>query len=153
MKQILMKSVQGAFEYVMDHYAPPGLEEEAARKDTYAVISIQDTHTNGFGFVFSRNKYCRDVLTLYFDDVEAAADGMILFTPRQAEQIIDFILQNQEVDTLLIHCYAGISRTGAVADFAMELMGSRKRVGHSFNTHVRSTLETVWKKSKEGSGL
>ena len=139
-----MKSVQEAFAYVLDHYHPPGLEEEAARKDTYAVISIQDTHTGGFGFTFSKNRYCLDVLTLFFDDIEAPADGLTLFSSRQADRIIDFILRNRKADTLLIHCYAGISRTGAVADFGLELLGSKTRVTHSVNTHVRNTLETVW---------
>ena len=146
-----MKSVQEAFAYVLDHYHPPGLEEEATRKDTYAVISIQDTHTHGFGFTFSKNRYCLDVLTLFFDDIEAPADGLTLFSSRQADRIIDFILRNRKADTLLIHCYAGISRTGAVADFALELLGSKKRVRHSVNTHVRNTLETVWERRKEGN--
>lgn len=151
MTRILMKSVQEALAYVLDHYHPPGLEAEAARKDTYAVISIQDTHTGGFGFTFSENKYCMDVLTVYFDDIEAPTDGLTLFTSRQADEIIDFILRNRKSDTLLIHCYAGISRTGAVADFALKLLGGKKRVSHSINTHVRNTLETAWQRRKEGN--
>ena len=45
MKQVLLKSVLDAFDYVMDHYYPAGLRELVQRSDTYAVISIQDTHT------------------------------------------------------------------------------------------------------------
>ena len=42
MKRVLLRSVYDAFEYVMDHYYPKGLEEYAKLKDSYAVISIQD---------------------------------------------------------------------------------------------------------------
>lgn len=149
MTQILMMSVQEAFEYVMDHYHPLELEDEAVRKDSYAVISIQDTHIGGFGFSFSRNKYCRDTLTLYFDDIEVATEGLTLFTSQQAGEIIEFILRNRTVDTLLVHCYAGISRTGAVADFALELLGSRRHVMHSINSYVRNTLEDTWQRRRK----
>lgn len=39
MKQVLVRSVYDAFEYVMGHYYPYGLEEMAECADTYAVIS------------------------------------------------------------------------------------------------------------------
>lgn len=148
MTRILMRSVHEAFEYVMDHYHPFGLEAEAARKDTYAILSIQDTHMDGFGFTFCKNKYCRDVLTLYFDDIDAPVEGLTLFTSRQADEVIDFLARNRSVDTLLIHCYAGVSRSGAVADFVLEYLGSKSRVSHSFNTYVRNTLEAAWQSRK-----
>ncbi|MCM1508185.1 MAG: hypothetical protein NC177_13805 [Ruminococcus flavefaciens] len=53
MKRVLVKSVHDAFEYVMQHYYPFGMEECAERNDTYAVISIQDSHTQGFGMQFT----------------------------------------------------------------------------------------------------
>ena len=34
MKQVLVKSVNEAFDFVMDHYYPAGCEEDAKRKDT-----------------------------------------------------------------------------------------------------------------------
>lgn len=67
MKRILVKSVYDAFDYVMDHYYPYGMEDMAPRKDKYAVISIQDTHTKGFGIRFEKSESCMDVLTLFFD--------------------------------------------------------------------------------------
>ncbi len=44
MKRVLLRSVFEAFEYVKDHYYPFGFEDMAQRKDSYAVISIQNTH-------------------------------------------------------------------------------------------------------------
>ena len=53
MKRVLVKSVFDAFEYVMQHYYPAGMEDMLEKADTYAVISIQDTHTGGFGLTFT----------------------------------------------------------------------------------------------------
>ena len=73
MKRFLVKSVHGAFGYVMEHYYPFGMAAEAAEQgvltDTYAVISIQDSHTQRFGVQFTENQFCKGVLTLMFDDI------------------------------------------------------------------------------------
>ena len=123
MKRVLVKSVFDAFEYVMQHYYPAGLEEMIERDDTYAVISIQDTHTGGFGVTFSENNYCKAVLTLKFDDVICPVEGAQEFTDEMAKQVIEFIQSHRDVDTLLIHCYAGQSRSRAVGAFAVWLLG------------------------------
>lgn len=144
MKRVLLRSVYDAFEYVMDHYYPSGMEEYARRKDTYAVISIQDTHTEGFGFVFTKNLKCRDVLTLYFDDIIRDTDGAVMFCEEQADEVISFIEKNADADTLLVHCYGGESRSRAVASFALEMLGmdsSRVFRGGFPNTHVYETLK------------
>lgn len=112
LKRVLVKSVHGAFGYVMEHYYPFGMADEAAEQgtltDTYAVISIQDSHMQGFGFQFAENQFCKGVLTLLFDDIVTDVDGAVLFTDDMAESIIAFIEQHRKsVDTLLIHCYAG----------------------------------------------
>lgn len=144
MKRVLVKSVYDAFDYVMDHYAPYGLADMAPRKDTYAVISIQDTHTRGFGFVFKESASCRDVLTLYFDDIEKEVADAVLFSEEQADEIIAFIRRNRDVETLLVHCYGGESRSRAVGAFAMEMLGG-SRDGYfgsgKPNMHVYDTLK------------
>ena len=147
MKRVLLKSVYDAFDYVMEHYYPFGMEGEARRKDTYAVISIQDTHTEGFGFVFTKNRCCKDVLTLYFDDIVCEVDGAVLFTDEQAEEIIDFINANRSVETLLVHCYGGESRSRAVAAFAVKMLGgdnSRYFETGRPNQYVYDVLESAW---------
>lgn len=97
MKRVLVKSVYSAFDYVMEHYYPEGLEANAERKDTYAVISIQDTHTGGFGFIFSESNFCKGVLTLYFDDIVKEVPGAVLFDDEMAEKIISFIIEHEEL--------------------------------------------------------
>ena len=150
MKRVLFKSVYDAFEYVIGHYYPFGMEEFAERKDTYAVISIQDTHTGGFGFIFTKNCFCKDVLTLYFDDIVKDVDGVQLFSKVQAMQVIDFVKRNTAVDTLLVHCYGGESRSRAVAAFVVRMLGGNNekyfQTGKP-NEHVYKTLLKTWAES------
>ena len=147
MKRVLVKSVYDAFDYVLEHYYPVGLEEFAQRTDRYAVISIQDTHTQGFGFQFTKSKSCADVLTLFFDDIDKDIEGAKLFSEEQAEQIIGFIQKNKDVETLLVHCYGGESRSRAVGAFALEMLGGNRsklfETGHP-NMHVYHTLKDVF---------
>ena len=146
MKRILVKSVYDAFDYVMEHYYPAGLEEYAERKDSYAVISIQDTHTGGFGFEFKENSSCKAVLTLYFDDIDRPVEGAVLFSEKQASEVLSFVRENTGADTLLIHCFGGESRSRAVGAFVTEYLGGDSsryfREGHP-NMHVYDTLKKV----------
>lgn len=148
MKRILVKSVFDAFEYVMEHFYPNGQEGMAQRTDTYAVISIQDTHTKGFGFKFNESQFCKDVLTLYFDDTVKEIDGAKLFDDEQANQIIDFIQSyKKDVDTLLVHCYGGQFRSRAVGAFAVKMLdvdNSKYFETGTPNEYVYDVLETVW---------
>ena len=128
MKRVLVKSVFDAFDYVMSHYYPAGMEDMVEKSDTYAVISIQDSHTDGFGITFSENRYCKDVLTLEFDDIIRPVEGAQIFTEEMAKKIIRFIRKYKEVETLLIHCYAGQSRSRAVGAFAVKYLGGDNSV-------------------------
>lgn len=147
MKRILVKSVFGAFEYVMQHYYPFGQEAEVERSDAYAVISIQDSHTQGFGVQFTENQYCKGVLTLHFDDIVREVEGAVLFTDDMADQIIAFVKSHKSVDTLLIHCYAGQSRSRAVGAFVVEMLGGDNRKYFEKGTpnqYIYDVLETAW---------
>jgi len=152
MKRVIVKSVHGAFGYVMEHYYPFGMADEAAEQgaltDTYAVISIQDSHTQGFGFQFTENQFCKGVLTLLFDDIVSEVDGAVLFDDDMADKIIDFIERCKiSVDTLLIHCYAGQSRSRAVGAFAFEMLGgdnSKYFEEGTPNQYIYDVLESAW---------
>ena len=151
MKRILLKSVFEAFDYVMDHYAPYGMEDMVQRDDTYAVISIQDAQSDGFGFEFTESRYCREVLTLKFDDVEGDVPGAVPFSGEMADEMIRFILRNREADTLLIHCYAGQSRSRAAAAFAVKMFGKDNAAyfeGGRPNRLVYELLEDKWQHMK-----
>lgn len=149
MKRVLFKSVYDAFDYVMEHYYPYGQRQLAQRTDSYAVISIQDTHTDGFGFEFTENEFCKGVLTLFFDDIVQRVEGAKLFSEEDAEDILDFLSAHKTVETLLIHCYGGESRSRAVAAWIVKHSGGDPakyfQTGQP-NLHVYETLEAVWQK-------
>ncbi len=90
-----------------------------------------------------------DVLTLYFDDIIREIDGLVLFNENHAEKIINFIQKNKSADTLLVHCYAGQSRSRAVGAFALEMLGGSGdkllKTG-SPNLHVYNTLTDVYRR-------
>ena len=151
MKRVLVRSVYDAFDYVMAHYYPAGLEEFAEKADTYAVISIQDTHTDGFGIAFTENRFCKGVLTLLFDDIDHDVDGAVLFSAEMAREVIAFIRAQRSAETLLIHCYGGQSRSRAVGAFAVKMLGGnneRNFAEGNPNRHVYDTLMKVWEEEK-----
>lgn len=104
MKSILVMSISDCFDYVVHQ---PTLSP-------YIIISIQDSQ-NGFGLEFIESRFCKGVLTLYFDDISQAAPGLTLFTTDQALKIISFLKNHKDIPTIVIHCYAGESRSAAVA--------------------------------------
>lgn len=149
MEKILVRSLYDAFEYVMEHLYIYGKEEFSIRKDTYAVISIQDSYVGGFGFQFSENKFCKGVLTLLVDDRIDEEEKVIIFNEEHAVKIIDFIEKYKFVDSLLIHCYGGQSRSMAVGAFAAKMLG--KDNGEFFenctpNMHIYNILNNVFSK-------
>ncbi len=112
---ILVRSVDGAFAWVR--------EAQRSGKPRYAVISIQDSHTGGFGVRFQADNNCAGVLTLLADDIVREIPGLRLFDGDMANAVIDFIAAHADVDVLLIHCYAGQSRSRAVGAFAALMTG------------------------------
>lgn len=75
-----------------------------------------------------------NVLRLLFDDVDEPlhvpllgefADGreyipVVPMTEEQGKQIVDFVKANKDVHNFIVHCAAGISRSGAIAKFINE---------------------------------
>lgn len=144
--KLLVCSARAALQYVFSHFSDPETGSAPHTKEQYAAISIQDTGNWNFGFTLNQNRYCTDVLTLYFDDCEEPGSGVTLMSEKQAAQIIHFLLANQSADVILIHCYAGQSRSAAVARFAEELYGMEPSAYPNYNTHVYDLLCTVRKR-------
>lgn len=89
--------------------------------DNIAFISILNTGDPS-GYFKTNHK---NALVLFFDDITTDLNwdndldffGPVLFTEEQAKQIIEFIDQHKDKDQFIIHCSAGISRSGAVGTF------------------------------------
>ena len=52
-----------------------------------------------------------DCAIIYFDDIDKRVDGAVLFSEEQAREIIEFAKAHIGVETLLIHCFGGLSRS------------------------------------------
>lgn len=102
-----------------------------------------------------------NVLNLWFDDVENEGElsptnkgENRAFSTQHASRIIEFLESNKHVDTLMIHCAAGISRSGAVGRVALEyLQGNREsfKINNGQinpNPRVERMLNEAWHKRK-----
>lgn len=99
--------------------------ESFSMKD-YNIISIIDHDAE---WIFAEPTE-PNVLQLRFNDLEdedwkteaelamIEKKGWILFSEVQASQILDFMNRMDKTKDLIVHCVAGISRSGAIADFA-----------------------------------
>ena len=83
--------------------------------EDYIVISINDT---GYGTVIYKNKKIKDILYLWFDDIwekEHEDEDLKLMRKTDAIKIKMFIdTYKYKVNNIIVHCTAGISRSGAV---------------------------------------
>lgn len=83
------------------------------------IISISEPNSKAPHFD-TRNEHIKDVLALFFDDIVEAewkiAPDLKLMHPFHVEAIKEFLDKYRETDyNLVVHCYAGISRSSAVA--------------------------------------
>ena len=59
----------------------------------------------------------------------------------QAKEIVEFIRTHSEnADTLLIHCFAGISRSAAVGMIASKILGQTSDKPEYYNRYVYEEL-------------
>lgn len=114
----------------MDTMRRNGLDDSNIEsKDKTALIQImgqQDLVDMPFWF----KKDHPNVLSLVFDDTEVDApvtylDGspkgnIYTLSDSQASQVVNFVKANKDALTFIVHCAAGISRSGSVAKFIME---------------------------------
>lgn len=89
--------------------------------DSIMFISIIDTE-NRAGPYFKEDH--ENVINLRFDDVEhdgeaspTQEESTKAFSEEQAKDLYEFIKKHREVETCIVHCMAGISRSGAVGTF------------------------------------
>jgi predicted protein tyrosine phosphatase len=101
------------------------------------IISINDDRIDPeSGYIVSDSYFMRDhdrVISVSFPDIDKPIfDGKRMYYPiteEQAAKIVRFLdkLHCEDKFQLIIHCTAGISRSGAVGEFACEYLGCDKR--------------------------
>ncbi len=98
-------------------------DQNVEEKTDVAFISINDTHGQWSVSWFDQDH--PNVLRLWFDDVENDTDkfsptnqeSVRAFTIEDAKKVRKFIDDNKDKKVFIVHCSAGISRSGAVGQF------------------------------------
>jgi predicted protein tyrosine phosphatase len=105
-------------------------------KDYCFICINQSTGTYFHEPILKEEHY--NVLNLWFDDVEAdmMLEGIKAFSYSDAEKIIEFLDNNKKVKILIVHCSAGISRSGAVGTFALDYLNGDKEFFKNTNPHI-----------------
>lgn len=131
-------------------FSKQGIRKATPKRKTI-LIAINDVAdiTKSRNYI-TRDKYA-GILWLYFDDIETEVPG-ISFTSDHARQIIDVVTSHPDVG-IYVHCFAGMSRSQAVAHFiarhfadasVLETIESRVPFKPRGNTLVDTILETEY---------
>lgn len=98
----------------------------------YAFICIRGNHTEEPKFHFQGTPHDinkSNVFNITFDDLtdkDELNNDSILFKESHAKRIIDFVERNKDKENILVQCYAGVSRSGAVGSFINDKYGSEE---------------------------
>lgn len=126
-----------AFDELMEQRGITNENVESYTKTFF--ISINDCFGTDEIPYFSNKK---NVMVLFFDDVEKdiiESNGSCVaraFTSEQAEQLLRFIKNNSDKESCIIHCAAGISRSGAVGTFVNDYFHGDFHKFQKQNPHI-----------------
>lgn len=84
--------------------------ESSAINQNTIIISITEVDSP-LALIDEKNPFIKGVLRLEFDD---EVQGENIITDAQAAQVVEFI-NNRTCDNLIVHCFAGISRSAGMA--------------------------------------
>lgn len=115
-----------------------------AHMETSVIISISDSYSLPPQFKKMKSNGIKDILPLFFDDVQLPSgaseryiwkkdEGLLLDTldnspyvvisEKDAKDIVSFVMKwYDKVDTIIVHCNAGISRSSGVCAAIMKAM-------------------------------
>lgn len=89
------------------------------------------------------------------DELKKSHPKYVLFSQEQANQVVKF-MEDRKAETgdevLVAHCDAGVSRSGAVSEFACEFFGLDRRDFLKENPYLRAN-PTVLRMLREASGM
>ena len=122
--------------------------EHLKPRDTMALISLSDPEITP---EIDYDKW-KHHLQLRFNDVKDTEDGTV-FSSQMADKIIEFVITlPEQISYIAIHCFAGVSRSGAVIKFLSKFIYPEcyNQVFDSeyiyFNRTVYSKLCKAWNK-------
>lgn len=109
-------------------------------KPNWAVISITEP-MSAFGQAKLKDGWHK-VLRLEFHDLDVENEPYVLMDKEMARQVVKFARDNsQEIEGILVHCNAGVSRSAAIALWIADEFGLQfNRQYHLHNKHVYKLL-------------
>lgn len=89
-------------------------------KEPCAIISVSDMYQEAPKF--NRNPNIKEIIYFFFEDDEESCrtDPRTIIQHSDAEKIVNFVKRNQNVNEIIVHCVAGISRSSGIAAAIME---------------------------------
>jgi len=133
------------------------LNDENIEDANIALISINGTSGNEESWFKQDHS---NVLRLWFDDVItdiiiSPKESYRVFTQEQADKAIDFIQKNKKRN-FIIHCAAGISRSGSIGRFIVDYLEGDREYFEEHNKHILPNPKVSqllyregWKESKK----
>jgi predicted protein tyrosine phosphatase len=104
--------------------------------DIYAFISILDVSGLDTEGHFEREH--SNVKIQHFGDYgDLAKNKKGVFSKKQADELIDFVEANKDKQIFIVHCSAGISRSGATATFINDLFGNSYKEFFNDNRQIQ----------------
>lgn len=120
------------------------------------VISINETEDRGIPLAALRPGY-KDVLVLRFDDADPDNEYLnpwgdedfqfVYMDEEQARRVVEFAREHQDSRYMVIHCFAGISRSTATALAVAEILGASdseitfaEKCYPNYNRYVRQKI-------------
>jgi hypothetical protein len=129
------------------HFFAQYYAEQVDPASNWAVISISDPTMRK---EVKLNPNWRYKLELDFHDIDTEFKGFTLFNNDMAKQIIDFVkdMISKGIDVIVVHCWAGQSRSKAVAKFISDYFGYLTtypiKWDEPYNKHVYEVLQATY---------
>lgn len=133
------------------------MNKEITHINNVILISINDI---GSSTKIENTNFFKNIYTFHFEDIEdeyvysiySKKDKIPIWaigiSEHQAKQIAKILLLSKNKHNILIHCHAGVSRSGAITQIALDL-GFKL---YSFS-NLRTINKTVYKKIKKQLSL
>jgi len=113
--------------------------------DTVCVSITEPKSDRCYGLEANISQGYTGILRLQFEDYDSLRlhpPDAVLFTETQAKMVTDFVTRHRG-ENILVHCSAGISRSGAIVDAILQAFPEYEDRGKTRfpNGHVRSLMK------------
>jgi hypothetical protein len=138
-------------------FIPEAVAMRVAPAPNMAMISISDFEYDpsnimkvGLPRMAALTPGWQNLLRLNFHDIDVPNGDFIMFNALHARAVITFLkgLDVEKIDTVIVHCFAGISRSAAVAKFVADFFDI-EIFNHDYPLYNKRVYATLKKEFKE----